>query len=128
METGCGETRLECQRLALRYRANSGNGISIIGTSTGNIIGTDNDSTNDTAERNLISGNWQAGVRIEADANTVAGNYIGTDVTGTLDRGNSGDGIFANSAANLTISDNVISGNAGQWYRFQQCHKLNHRR
>ena len=92
-------------------RANAGNGVSIIGTSTGNIIGTNSDGTNDTAERNLISGNWQAGVRIEADANTVAGNYIGTDVTGTLDRGNSGDGIFANGAANLTISDSVISGN-----------------
>ena len=58
------------------------------------------------------------GVRLEtAGGNTVEGNYLGTDATGMLDRGNGYDGIFiANSSGNhiggLTAGDgNIISGN-----------------
>ena len=71
--------------------------------------------------RNLISGNTTYGVVITglpATGNVVKGNYIGTDVTGTLDRGNGQDGvrISADAASNTiggsTAADrNVIAGN-----------------
>ena len=73
-------------------------------------------------ERNLISGNTTDGIRIvgaSATGNLVQGNYIGTDSSGTLDRGNGGSGVFLNATTNVTIGGsaagarNVISGNAG---------------
>jgi hypothetical protein len=44
--------------------------------------------------------------------NRIEGCYIGTDVTGTLDRGNGGDGIYVPNSNNV-IARNVISGNNG---------------
>lgn len=43
-----------------------------------------------SAGRNVIGGNWQVGVGIQdsAQGTLVAGNYVGLDATGTLDRGN----------------------------------------
>jgi titin len=71
--------------------------------------------------RNIISGNNQSGVVLDQSGtsnNTVAGNYIGTDITGTLALGNSSVGIaIQNSASANTIGGatvgarNVISGN-----------------
>jgi hypothetical protein len=71
--------------------------------------------------RNLISGNAE-GVVLNAAAshNTVAGNYIGTDLSGTAAVGNSIVGInILNGASNNTIggttpgAGNLISGNQG---------------
>lgn len=85
-----------------------------------NRIGTDGDGANDAAEGNLISGNRVHGVFLNgvgADDNVLAGNKIGTDVTGTLDLGNGVDGVRINNGANNTIGGtsaaarNVISGN-----------------
>ena len=56
-----------------------------------NLIGTNGDGVNDAAERNLISGNRFAGVWINGqgtDGNVVAGNLIGTSVTGDIDPAN----------------------------------------
>ena len=57
-----------------------------------NIIG-----GNTVAQRNVISGNAARGVDFGGTSNTngnvVAGNYVGTDVTGTLALGNIGDGV-----------------------------------
>ncbi len=100
----------------------------------GTRIGTDGDGVNDAAEGNLISGNYTAvlvttanwdgtlpanGVLVQGTR--VAGNLIGTDVTGTTALGNQGDGILVFSkAANTTIggptaaSRNIISGNQGR--------------
>gem|GEM_PF-1178345 len=47
------------------------------------------------AARNLISGNFNDGVRLQgAPENLVQGNLIGTDVTGTINLGNSLAGVF----------------------------------
>ena len=52
-------------------------------------IGTNGDGVSDSEERNLISGNPGAGVYISgANGTIVAGNYIGTDLTGTAALGN----------------------------------------
>ncbi|MGQ9585672.1 MAG: CSLREA domain-containing protein [Anaerolineae bacterium] len=70
------------------------------------------------ADRNVISGNDWAGVSM-ADAgtqdNTVVGNYIGTDATGTAALGNAWEGvrIFRGAQGN-TVRQNVISGNSSQ--------------
>ena len=62
-------------------------GIQIFSGADANRIGTDGDGVGDYGERNVISGNalknFDAGVWIESDENVVAGNFIGTDATGT---------------------------------------------
>ncbi len=60
------------------------------------------------------------GIHIETNGgNIIAGNYIGTDDTGTFDRGNGSSGIGILTANNTiggsTVADrNVLSGNNGQ--------------
>ncbi len=93
-----------------------GDGVAISGGAKDNTIGGDTPE-----ERNVISGNGGPGVSIEGsgtDANTVIGNYIGTDANGTADLGNSGQGVTVwNGAQSNTIGGdtpgerNVISGN-----------------
>jgi hypothetical protein len=72
------------------------------------------------ASRNLVSGNGHAGVILfsgGATGNLVQGNYVGTDVSGTRDLGNTVDGIAALDAPNNLIGGtaagarNVVSGN-----------------
>jgi parallel beta-helix repeat protein len=78
------------------------------------------------ADRNVISGNGiggnpsSDGVEISgnmATNNSVQGNLIGTDINGTADLGNSGNGIFINNSPNNVIGGtsagarNIISGN-----------------
>ena len=59
-------------------RGNTGRGVHISGTSTGNIIGTNADSSNDANEGNVISDNTGAGILVyQSDSNTIAGNYVG---------------------------------------------------
>lgn len=81
-------------------------GINISSSSTSTIGGTS------AAERNIISGNG-IGIILSAGTQTVEGNYIGTDSSGTLNRGNTGDGIDINGGTNHVINSNVISGNNG---------------
>ena len=93
-------------------------GIAII-SGSGNTIG------GATPEaRNVISMNLE-GIEINTSNNVVQGNYIGTDASGTLDRGNrSDDGVeIQGSSTGNTIggtvagAGNLISGNAGSGVR-----------
>jgi len=96
--------------------ANAGNGIFFGNNSGGFTIG-----GTTAAARNLISGNSGDGIQFTAGGannNAIEGNFIGTDVTGAVNLGNSGRGIsFINGPSGNTIggtaagAGNVISGN-----------------
>lgn len=124
---------------------NDGGGIYMVGDGTdtliqGNFIGTDSsgmvavpnlnrgiliDSDITTiggavpGAGNLISGNQGPGVLISlADGNFIQGNFIGTDLTGSMDLGNALDGVNISGATNTTVGSdtdptaaNLISGN-----------------
>jgi len=108
---------------------------------TGNYIGTDSTGTIDkgnnygiyiyngprynkigngtTAGRNIISGNDNNGITIiSAESNEISGNYIGTDVNGSADLGNTLVGIALTGGSQNNIiggstagAGNIISGN-----------------
>lgn len=74
--------------------------------------------------RNLISGNTDYGIRIHGDrmttrANDIRGNYIGTDISGTVGLGN-GIGIGIADSPYQTIIGNVIAANAGDGIQIVQ--------
>lgn len=97
--------------------ANGGSGI-VINSAGSTIIG-----GLTPASRNIISGNGSAGVLIGgsgATANSVLGNYIGTNRAGAAGLSNSGSGVVLALGANSgTVggasagAQNVISGNVG---------------
>lgn len=86
---------------------------STIGGTTGVTVG-----GSCTGACNLISGNGSSGLHASFQ-NVIHGNYIGTDVTGLLDLGNSGAGISSGTDVTSVITiggtaaaaRNVISGN-----------------
>ncbi len=83
-----------------------GNGYGVrISSGTGNTIG-----GTSSADRNIISGNTNVAVYITSASNTVIGNYVGTDYTGSAAIANTGSSsIYVNGA-----NDNVIGApNAG---------------
>jgi hypothetical protein len=89
---------------------------------TGNIVG-----GSVPAARNVISGNGANGVFLEGGTNnTVEGNFIGTDITGTIDVGNGSNGIASGSETDLLIADNVISGNGYGATLNGSSHRLEH--
>lgn len=106
---------------------NGENGIYLRSGANDNFIGTNGDGSGDASERNVISANGSHGIEIHeqgTDNNIVAGNYVGTDITGTKPLGNGLIGVEITSGpdGNLIgtnadgISDaleaNVISANA----------------
>jgi photosystem II stability/assembly factor-like uncharacterized protein len=68
------------------------------------------------AARNIISGNTGNGVSFGGNGSKLQGNYIGTDITGTLALGNGGNGVSAgvNALIGGTVPEarNVIAANA----------------
>ena len=90
---------------------NGFNGISINGGKSNTIGGAV------SSARNVISGNTYNGIQIYQvtdSGNTVQGNYIGTDVSGTKAIGNIQNGVRVTASANfigVIGAGNVISGN-----------------
>jgi len=109
------------------YQGYLGGGVVISGGASRNRIGTDGSSVDDAGERNVIAGSGNDGVDIAdvgTEDNVVAGNFIGTNVTGTLALGIAGNGVFITGGASsnwigvsptvgAAVGDegNVISGN-----------------
>jgi Ca2+-binding RTX toxin-like protein len=99
-------------------------GVQIDGGASANTIGTNGDGVSDALERNIISGNGFEGVRVTGtgtDSNVVAGNWIGTTVTGdsTLRNGTRyqfdayGDVLAGGVVIDGGASDNLV-GTSGQ--------------
>jgi hypothetical protein len=100
---------------------NGKEGIEILNSST-NRIGTDGNGVSDALEANTIGSNTGNGIMLtiasffgfegSTNGNVIAGNYIGTDATGTQQRGNGGSGVtfFANYFTN-TLSNNIVGTN-----------------
>ncbi|MFM9912173.1 MAG: cadherin domain-containing protein [Methylophilaceae bacterium] len=86
---------------------NGSNGVRIETSADLNTVG-----GNTAAERNVISGNNNDGIRVRTNSNLIQGNYIGTDFTGTVDLGNTQAGIeIDNGGSSNSVTDNLISGN-----------------
>jgi titin len=90
-------------------QADGGEGILV--ASDDNLIG-----GTDPGAGNVISGNRLRGINLAGVNNVVQGNWIGTDVTGSVRLGNAGGGLFVGSGSNLIGgtdpgAGNVISGN-----------------
>ncbi|HYT92087.1 MAG TPA: hypothetical protein VEL76_25455 [Gemmataceae bacterium] len=85
-------------------------GVFFLNAGNGNRIGTNADGVSDAAERNVISGNDEAGIYLDSDGNVVAGNYLGTNAAGTAPLSN-GSGVVIQAGSNNTISGNLLSGN-----------------
>ncbi|MDA2927926.1 CSLREA domain-containing protein, partial [Acidobacteria bacterium AH-259-G07] len=100
-----------------------GNGRELAGVRAGVVVVNASNNTiggTATAARNLISGNFGAGVHIgggTATGNVVQGNLVGTDVTGTVSLMGTSSGVVISNAPNTIIGGttaaarNVISGN-----------------
>ncbi len=96
--------------------ANGRSGVSISAGAQGNVVG-----GTANGEGNVISGNSSRGVYIYASgtmSNTVSGNYIGADATGTAALGNGHGGVYigepiGGAQANTIGPGNVIAHNGG---------------
>ncbi|MET0647259.1 MAG: Calx-beta domain-containing protein, partial [Pyrinomonadaceae bacterium] len=89
-------------------QANTGNGITISGSSSNIIGGTS------PAQRNLITGNGGNGISVSGFGNQIKGNYIGTDATGMstladVSGGNSW-GVVLSGVSGQTGPGNVVGG------------------
>jgi CSLREA domain-containing protein len=95
---------------------NGGDGI-LITNSANNVIG----RTDSSQHINVISGNDQYGVEVtvsSADANTIAGNRIGTNAAGTAAIANGSVGVRISTGAGNVVGsalpgDTLVSGNGG---------------
>lgn len=98
-------------------------GTARLGNFSGIYLGTSNNTVGGTfpGARNIISAGVYAGIVMQVDetsGNVIQGNYIGTDVSGTVNLGNTdyGIAIFGSSNNNViggtrAAARNVISGN-----------------
>ena len=95
-------------------------GVNIHDGASNNLIGADGSgAAADASARNIISGNNAEGVRITDSGtsfNVVAGDYIGTDVTGEIALGNGGAGVsFGYSPSNNRVgTDGTDVDDAGE--------------
>lgn len=99
---------------------NAGRGISIFGTgvTVGRYLDLDTDTLGSLSQKNVISGNFGAGVYVGEGSTEVriVGNFIGTSRDGLHKIGNQ-DGVFIENATLIRVGDyvkgagNLISGN-----------------
>lgn len=96
--------------------ASNRTGIFVSESASNNRIGTNGDGVNDTDEGNLLAGNTSVAIAVDGDfalnntqvlpsGNTIAGNFIGTDITGTTALPN-GIGVVLNATNNNIIGTN----------------------
>jgi len=87
---------------------NTGIGVFLPGGATNNRIG-----GLDSRDRNIVSANANNGITVNSGSgNLVIGNYVGTDVTGTIALGNFGFGISVEIGGfNNVVQGNLSSGN-----------------
>ncbi len=85
---------------------NANDGIFLTGDNF--TIGTNGDGASDEFEFNVIGANGDNGIVINSTSTTkVAGNFIGTDSTGTLDLGNTNDGVYSSDQTGTTIGHDL---------------------
>lgn len=98
------------------------NGVLLISAANNTIGGTN------PADRNLVSGNGPNGITIVsagANDNVIKGNFIGTDITGTIDLGNGLFGVYTAGALRTIVGGveagegNLISGNVDHGILFE---------
>ena len=78
---------------------NSWYGINFVNDPEGGVIG-----GTTPADRNIVSANAGDGIRLTGRNHQVLGNYVGTDITGTVDLGNSVSGVYVAGAANVRLA------------------------
>ncbi len=90
--------------------------ILLVGTDAGNVPGLQ--ATAKVTIRGLAISGFARGIQLSggADGSRIVGDFIGTDRTGTLDRGNTGSGILVNATGvrigSIARADrNLVSGN-----------------
>ncbi len=99
-----------------------GNGVVLNSGASGNWIGVNpydwttgspvfDLSAENADQRNVISGNGQAGVYVGTNGNVIAGNYIGTDASGTFSVG-SYYGVYLLASGTLVGTGNLPGSNA----------------
>lgn len=93
----------------------TGDGIYLGDGTQNNIIGGDRIiGTGPLGQGNLISNNGGRGIVLSgAFNNTISGNYIGTDISGSTTWGNKLDGIHLRESGHNRVIGNLISGNFG---------------
>ncbi len=96
---------------------NAGAGVVIRGGSSENTVGGYSAllSTDCSEPCNLISGNGDAGILVEnpgGEYNTISGNFVGTDATGSYAIPNLGEGVaLEGGSSGVDIRNNLVSGN-----------------
>ena len=81
-----------------------GNKRSAVSLSARTRVGTNGDGVADVAERNVLSGNGDWGVRADYQSGAVvAGNFIGTDAAGTAPLGNGRGGVYLDRSGHVTV-------------------------
>ena len=125
--------------IAGNYLGLQPDGTTAAGNALGAVMSSGNvrvESANNTiggtvaADRNVISSSGYSGIVIfgaSATGNQILGNYIGTDATGTLARGNTQEGVeIRGVSTNTTVGGtsasarNIIAGNGGDGVKIEQ--------
>jgi len=106
-----GTTVLRNDQMGIKITGNSGVNNCIVGGTT-------------AGERNIISGNGtnnsHFGISIDGgnSGQSIINNYIGTDITGTVAKGNAGSGMYINNCTSILVDGNILSNNGGKGIEF----------